>query len=87
MSFIGLKTGYSASQIKNAGASSLCKKVELLKGSGRNIPGGPVVKNLPCNSGDVCSLLGWGTKISRAMEQLSLHATAGKSVCHSENPE
>ena len=34
MSFIGLKTGYSASQIKNAGASRLCKKVELLKGSG-----------------------------------------------------
>ena len=84
MSFIGLKTGYSASQIKNAGASSLCKKVELFKGSGRDFPGGPVVKNLPCNAGDVCSLPGQGTKISHAMEQLGLHATAGESVCHSE---
>ena len=24
--------------------------------------GGPVVKNLPCNSGDVSSIPGWGTK-------------------------
>ena len=87
MSFIGLKTGYSASQIKNAGASSLCKKVELLKGSGGTSLVGQWFKNLPCNAGDVCSLLGWGTAISRAVEQLSPHATAAGSVCHSENPE
>ena len=32
--------------------------------------GGPVVKNLPCNSGDVSSIPGWGTKIPHAAEHL-----------------
>ena len=30
--------------------------------------GGPVVKNLPCNSGDVSSIPGWGTKIPHTAE-------------------
>ena len=64
------------SNLKNADASSLCKKVELLKGSGRDFPGGAVAKNLPCRAGDVCSLPDQGGKIS--------HAAAGESVCHSE---
>ena len=65
------------SNLKNADASSLCKKVELLKGSGRDFPGGAVAKNLPCRAGDVCSdLSDQGGKIS--------HAAAGESVCHSE---
>ena len=29
-------------------------------------PGGPVVKNLPCNAGDAGSIPGQGTKIPRA---------------------
>ena len=37
----------------------------------RDFPGGPVVKNLPCNAGDTGSVPGQGTKIQHAMEQLS----------------
>ena len=37
-----------------------------------NFPGGPVVKNLPCNAGDVGSIPGQGTKIPHAAGQLSL---------------
>ena len=29
----------------------------------QDFPGGPVVKNLPCNAGDMGSILGQGTKI------------------------
>ena len=29
----------------------------------KQFPGGPVVKNLPCNAGDAGSILGWGTEI------------------------
>ena len=32
----------------------------------RDFPGGPVVKNLPCNAGDAGSIPGWGTKIPQA---------------------
>ena len=35
----------------------------------------PVVRNPPSNVGDVGSIPGWGTKIPRATERLSLHAT------------
>ena len=37
-----------------------------------DFPGGPVVKNLPCNAGDAGSIPGWGTKIPHTAEQLSL---------------
>ena len=37
----------------------------------RDFPGGPVVKNLPCNAEDLGSIPGWGTKIPRAMELLN----------------
>ena len=33
-----------------------------------DFPGGPVVKNLPCNAGDVGSIPGQGTKILHAVE-------------------
>ena len=36
-----------------------------------DFPGGPVLKNLPYNAGDVGSIPGWGAKISHALEQLS----------------
>ena len=42
----------------------------MIKGIGEGLPGGPVVKNPPCNSGDAGSTPGWGTKIPHAMEQL-----------------
>ena len=33
-----------------------------------DFPGGPVVKNLPCNAGDQGSIPGLGTNIPRAEE-------------------
>ena len=44
----------------------------------------PVVqwlKNQSCNSGDIGSVPGWGTKIPHAVEQLSLPATATEPRC------
>ena len=35
-----------------------------------DIPGGPMVKNLPCNAGDMGLIPGQGIKIPVAMEQL-----------------
>ena len=40
-----------------------------------DFPGGPVVKNLPCNAGDVGSIPGQGTKIPHDTKQLSLCTT------------
>ena len=37
-----------------------------------DFPGGPVVKNPPCNAEDVSSIPGQGTKIPHATEPLSL---------------
>ena len=34
-----------------------------------------MIKNLPCNAGDMGSIPDQGTKIPHAVEQLSLHAT------------
>ena len=39
----------------------------------KDFPGGPTLKNLPCNAGNVGSIPGRGTKIPQATEQLSLH--------------
>ena len=41
----------------------------------RDFPGGPVVKNLLCNAGDVGPITSSETKIPRAAEQQSQHAT------------
>ena len=45
-----------------------------------DFPGGPVVGNLPCNTGDVGSTPGLGTKIPHAMGQLTPRATT-ESQC------
>ncbi|XP_055441260.1 uncharacterized protein LOC129655187 isoform X2 [Bubalus kerabau] len=49
----------------------------------RDFPGGPVVKNPPCNAGDQGSIPGRGTKIPHAEEQLSWSATTihQESMC------
>ena len=47
-----------------------------------NFTGGLVVKNLLCNAGGVGSITGQGTKIPRALEQLSLWATTTEPVLH-----
>ena len=44
-----------------------------------DFPGGPVIKNLPANAGDMSGLVGfdpWSGRISHAEEWLSLCATS-----------
>ena len=41
----------------------------MLKQLSGDFPGGPVVKNLPSNAGDVGWIPGWGTKIPQASEE------------------
>ena len=50
----------------------------------RDSPGGPVVKNLPCNAGDSGLIPAQGTKVSHAAEQLSPHTITKESVGHKE---
>ena len=50
----------------------------------RDFPGGPMVKNPPCNARDVGSILGQRIKIPHSMKQLSPRATTRHSVCHKE---
>ena len=55
----------------------------LFKEDARDFPGGPVVKNLPSNAGDVGLIPGWGTKIPRASGLQSPRAsTREKPTCH-----
>ena len=46
--------------------------------------GGPVIKNLPCNAGDVNSIPGWRAKIPRASEQLSPGTSTTETASHAE---
>ena len=50
----------------------------------KNFPGGPVVKNPPCNAGDVGPTPGQGTKIPHALAQLSPRATTREAMGHNE---
>ena len=47
-----------------------------------DFPGGPVVKNPPCNAGDSSSILGWGTKIPCAKEHLNPRAATMEPACY-----
>ena len=51
----------------------LWKHVNLfpLRSEQRHSPGGPAVKILSCNAGDLGYIPGWGTKIPHTAEQLS----------------
>ena len=50
----------------------------------RNFPGGPVVKNLPSNAGDVGSIPGQGPKIPHTTGQLSPCTTTTELVSLNE---
>ena len=52
-----------------------------IKNRRRDFPDRPVVKNPPCNAGDVGSIPGWGTKLPHAVEQLNLHVTTTEPAC------
>ena len=43
-------------------------------------PGGPVVRSLPCNAGDLGSIPVQGTKIPHAEQQLSLYIASRELV-------
>ena len=47
-----------------------------------DFPGGPVVKNLPCNAGEVSSILVWEMKPPHAVEQLSPCAITTEPTHH-----
>ena len=49
--------------------------MKLKNKQNRDLPGGPVVKNLPCNPGG-CRFDPWSEKIPHATEQISPWATA-----------
>ena len=52
------------------------------RGLGGDVPGGPVVKNAPCNAGDSSSTSDPGTKIPHAVGRLGLcTATTEPSSC------
>ena len=51
------------------------------RGIQEGLPGGPVVKNLPCNTGDIGLIPRQGTRIPHAMEHLSPHATNTEPTC------
>ena len=52
----------------------------------RGIPGGPEVKNLPCNAGNADSIPDAGTKIPHASGQLSPCTTTREAACHNKDP-
>ena len=49
-------------------------------------PAGPVVKDLPCNAGDVGLISGRGTKTPQASEQLSPHPATAAHVPPQKTP-
>lgn len=51
-------------------------QMEKVKSENRDFAGGPEVKNLPCNAGDVDLTPVQETKIPHSEEQLSSHATS-----------
>ena len=57
-----------------------CMESFLQNERGRDFPGGPVVKNPPCNSREEVLIPDQGTKISHATELLSLRATTRESM-------
>ena len=46
-----------------------------------DFPGGPVVKNLPCNAGDAGLSSGQGTKIPQTVEQVSHKRATARETC------
>ena len=55
---------------------------EEATGAGREVPGGPAIKNPPCNVGDMVLITGQGTKIPQATEQLSPRVMTREAICH-----
>ena len=50
-----------------------------------DFPDGPVVRNLPCNAGDLSSIPGQGTRIPRAAGQLGWQVATTEPVLHKQS--
>ena len=68
-----LKLGVLTQYSPRYRVGGLAKYVLLVVQPLRGFPGGPVIKNLPLNAGNVDSIPGWGTRFPHAMGQLSLY--------------
>ena len=55
--------------------------VSLFRTEFRDFPGGPLVKNQPCNAGDAGAIPGRGAKSPHAAGQLSPRATTTQPAC------
>ena len=47
-----------------------------------DFPGGPAIKNLPCNAGDASSIPGQGTEVPQASGQLSVSIATTELTDH-----
>ena len=56
--------------------------IRLVMRNTGDFPGGPVVKNLPCNAGPIGLIPGRRTQIPYATEQLSPHVAITEPTCH-----
>ena len=65
---------------KPAPRGTRCLCINRTPGNKWDFPGGPVVKNLPCKTGDAGSIPGQGTDVPHATEQLSPHTSAEEST-------
>ena len=64
-------------------------KLSVKKPIWGDFPGGPVVKNLPCNAGDTGLISDWGTKIPHAMQPRNSICWTIRiyclNICHGKN--
>ena len=58
----------------------------LINEKNRDVPGGPVVKNLPCNAEDTGLIPGWGAKILHAAEHQGPCITTTEPTPQAESP-
>ena len=68
-------------KLTNPGRGLAWKKIIYNRGYFRDLPGGPGVKNLTANAGDMGSIPGLGTKIPHAERQLSPCAPTTEPTC------
>ena len=78
------KNKISKEQLTKASKKSFKGKTKVYLKKTRDFPGGPVVKNLPSNTGDISLIPGFGTKIPHAAKQLSPCTTTTEPKHHNE---
>ena len=74
----------SKKQLTKAGKKPFKEKTKVYLKKTSDFPGGPVIKNLPSNAGDVGLIPGFGTKIPHAAKQLSPGTATTEPKHHNE---